>query len=162
MKRLSSLSLIFLITVTLSCTNNDDPAPNEITGTWESVEAIGNSQFFQSLIYTFLADNTYEALRVTGQQDTGVADGYMYRERGTYSLNGTTVRLVSADITMHAGSAYSAPSIDDLVPTGNTRDEIIEFRLNQDQTELVLDYPDCAPTDNCIDKHTFVKGSAFE
>lgn len=162
MKRLSYLSLILLTAVVLSCANSDEPAPNEIVGTWESVEAIGNSQFFQSLIYSFLADNTYEALRVTGQQDTGIVDGYMYREKGTYSLEGTTLRLVSDDITVHAASAYSASSINDLIPTGTTRDEIIEFSLNDDKTELVLDYPDCAPTDNCIDKHTFVKGSAFE
>ncbi len=161
MKRLSYLLVMLFIIVASSCSDNDDPAPNEIVGTWESIEAIGNSQFYQSLVFTFNSDDSYEAVRVTGLQDTGETTGYIYRETGTYALDGSTLRLQSTDIAMHSGSAYSVPSIDDLIPTGNTRDEVIAFSLDDDKNEMTLDYPACSPADNCIDKHTFTKGRVF-
>lgn len=145
----------------MSCTNSDDPNPNELVGTWESVEAIGNSQFYQSLVFTFNADNSYEALRLTGEQNTGAVTGFLYKETGTYALTGSTVKLVSSDIRVHATSAFSASSIEELIATGDTRDENIEFSIDNDQTQLTLDYPDCGPAENCIDKHTFIKGRVF-
>lgn len=161
MKRLAYIPFVLLLASVFSCANNDDPTPDELVGTWESLEAIGNSQFYQSLVFTFKADNSYEALRLTGEQDTGEITGFMYRERGIYTLDGSTLRLVSSDIRIHSGSAFSAPSLDDLVATGDNRDESIEFTLDTHRTELTLDYPDCGPADNCIDKHTFVKGRVF-
>lgn len=161
MKRLSLLYLLLFTACLLSCTDNNDATPNEVVGTWESVEVIGNSQFYQSLVFTFNSDNSYEAFRLTGLQDTGEVTGFMYRERGTYALDGSTLRLQSTDITAHAGSAISTPRIEDLISTGDTRDELVEFSIDNDKTELVLDYPACRPADNCIDKHTFTKGRAF-
>ncbi|GAB5522176.1 MAG: hypothetical protein Roseis2KO_00480 [Roseivirga sp.] len=161
MKRLSYLVVMLLIIVASSCSDNDEPSPNEIVGTWESVEAIGNSQFYQSLVFSFKADNSYEAMRITGLQDTGEDTGFMYRERGTYALNGSTLRLISTDISIHSGSSISSPTLEDLVPTGHTRDELVEFSFDNDKTELTLDYADCGPADNCIDKHTFAKGRVF-
>lgn len=144
----------------MSCAD-DTPTPNEIVGTWESVEVISNSQFYQSLVYTFNADNSYEALRLTGLQDTGEDTGFMYRERGTYTLDGSTLRLISTDISVHSGSAISTPRLEDLVPAGHNRDELVEFNFANNKTELILDYADCGPVDNCIDKHTFTKGRVF-
>lgn len=161
MKHLAYIPFVLPFALVISCANNDDPAPDELVGTWESVEAIGNSQFYQSLVFTFKADNSYEALRLTGEQDTGEITGFMYRERGIYTLDESTLRLVSSDISVHTGSAFSVPSPDHLVATGDTRDERIEFSIDNDRTELTLDYPGCGPADNCIDKHTFVKGRVF-
>lgn len=162
MKHLSYTLLFSLfIFATISCDDTDDPSPNEIEGLWESVEAIGNSQFFQSLVYNFGADNSYEALRVVGQQDTQEITGFLYRETGTYTLEGSSLRLTTSEISVYTGSADSADRLEDLTATDDTRDDLVSVSFEENSSVLVIDYPACGPADNCIDKQTFAKKTDY-
>lgn len=162
MKRLSyTLLSALLIFATIGCADTEDTTPTEIEGLWESVEVIGNSQFFQSLVYSFGADNSYEAVRVVGQQDTREITGFLYRESGTYVLEESTLRLTTSEIFVHTGSADSAERLEDLTTTSDTRDDLVSISFEDNSSVLVIDYPACGPNDNCIDKQSFVKKTDY-
>lgn len=162
MKRLSYTFLsALLILATMGCADTDDTTPTEIEGLWESVEVIGNSQFFQSLVYSFGADNSYEAVRLVGQQDTREITGFLYRETGTYVLEESTLRLTASEIFIHSGSADSADRLEDLTTTGDSRDELVSISFEDNSSVLVIDYPACGPNENCIDKQAFAKKTSY-
>jgi hypothetical protein len=156
MKRFTALFLSALLGITLvGCNNSDDEPTGQITGIWESIEVLGNSQYYQGLVYHFKADFSYEAILLTGQQDTGEVTGFLYHETGNYSLSGDLLRLISQDIRLHTGSNDTADSLEELEESDNTRDDIVNISLEENGAILVFRYGGCDDTSSCIDKHTF-------
>lgn len=161
MKRFISPLLPALLLLTLvGCNNQDDEPTTQITGIWESAEAIGNSQYYQGLVYHFKADNSYEAIRLTGEQDTGEVTGFLYHETGTYSLNGDLLRLISQNIRLHTGSNDAAERLDQLDHSGITRNDIVNISFEENKAILVFRYGGCDDTSSCIGQQSFASRQA--